>query len=474
MSPRHIVATLLRRPFSLLLTMPRILAQAAHLYFRHRLPVFKKPVATHPMTIQIPKPNRLQRLACTAFFRRLDKIQRGGISVSLPDGTARSVGPLNAHTPAQMHIRSWRFFSLLARRGDVGFGEAWTEGEWDTDDLAGLLMVLARNQTTLQGAGLRKRGIARMALELGHRVRANHRRNSKKNIAAHYDMGNDFFGAWLDETMTYSAALFTHENEPLADAQRRKYRTLMERINLTSDHHVLEIGCGWGGFALEAVRHTGCTVTAITLSKEQHRMATDRVAAAGLSDRISIELMDYRDLNGSFDRIVSIEMIEAVGHQFFDTYFSGIERLLKPTGMAAIQAITIPDQRYEAYRKGCDWIQQYIFPGGHLPSLSAIGQSLARSTRDLTIDRVDNYPEHYAETLRRWRTQFDAAWDDLSGHGYDESFRRTWLYYLAYCEAGFQTRQIHLLQLVLTRGSAVGSNPLACAPLLEQTEIPHE
>jgi cyclopropane-fatty-acyl-phospholipid synthase len=250
--------------------------------------------------------------------------------------------------------------------------------------------------------------------------------------------------------MMYSAALFGREDEPLAAAQRRKIHRLADVADIRPHHHVLEIGCGWGGFAIEAAKHTGCRVTGITISEEQHRYAVERVKAEGLTGQVEIRLCDYRDMQGSFDRIVSIEMLEAVGHRYYGTFFRTCDRLLTPGGRIVLQVITIPDQRYDAYRRNPDWIQKHIFPGGMLPSLTALSKAMTRHS-SLIIDQMDNIGIHYAETLRRWRRAFEANREPLLQLGYDETFQRKWIYYLCYCEAGFQTRFTNDLHLVLTR-----------------------
>ncbi|MBN2704042.1 MAG: class I SAM-dependent methyltransferase, partial [Pontiellaceae bacterium] len=268
---------------------------------------------------------------------------------------------------------------------------------------------------------------------------------------AHYDLGNDFYQLFLDnETMMYSAALFQSPEESLPLAQKRKIHRLAELADIREDHHVLEIGCGWGGFAIETAKQTGCRVTGITISEEQYKFAKKRVAQEGLENRVSIELCDYRDLQGRFDRIVSIEMLEAVGHAFYGTFFSTCDRLLNPGGRVALQVITIPDQRYDGYRANPDWIQKHIFPGGMLPSLTELSKAMTQHSA-FTVEHLDNIGVYYAETLRRWRSAFEAKREELLQLGYDETFQRKWIYYLCYCEAGFQTRFTNNLHLVLTR-----------------------
>ncbi len=292
--------------------------------------------------------------------------------------------------------------------------------------------------------------VGRVRDRLVHMLRSNTRRQAKRNIHAHYDLSNELYAAFLDPTMTYSSALFDRPDLDLGEAQRRKYRRLAEWAGLNAGQHVLEIGCGWGGFAEFAAGELGCRVTGITLSEAHAAFARQRVRQRGLDRMATIQVVDYRDLTERFDAIVSIEMLEAVGHRFLDVFFATCDRLLRPGGRMALQTITIPDQVYDRYRRGTDWIRAYIFPGGHLPSLGAIQGSLARRT-PLVIERLDDIADHYATTLRHWRRRFWSAEDRIRELGFDDRFLRTWDLYLASCEAAFSMRQIGVLQLALVR-----------------------
>jgi cyclopropane-fatty-acyl-phospholipid synthase len=284
-----------------------------------------------------------------------------------------------------------------------------------------------------------------------HRLRPNTIEGSRKNIHDHYDLGNDFFRLFLDEeTMLYSAAFHRDVNEPLAEAQRNKLHKLIERAEIKPGDHVLEIGCGWGGFAIEAVRKTGCRVTAITISQAQYDLATQRVKAAGLEGRIEVKICDYRKIEGQFDRVVSIEMIEAVGHEFLPDYFSAIDRALKPGGKAVLQAITIPHERYENYRRDVDWIRKHIFPGGHLPSVEVLHEA-AGSKAALRIESLEDIGPHYALTLREWRRRFLAQLDRVKAMGFDDEFIRKWDFYFALCESSFASRVLGNHHVVLSR-----------------------
>jgi cyclopropane-fatty-acyl-phospholipid synthase len=379
----------------------------------------------------------------------LKKIVHGHLLLEMPDGTEHHYG--DDSEPKRIRINRPAFFSRLARAGNIGLGEAWTDGDWDSDDPTGILELLIHNIDALKKSGLTASIVKRFISLIGHTRNRNTKKGSRRNIHAHYDLGNDFYSLFLDpETMMYSSALFNHPDEILAEAQRRKIHRLIELADIRPEHRVLEIGCGWGGFAIETARATGCKVTGITISEEQYTYARQRIAAEGLEDRVEILLCDYRDMAGTFDRIVSIEMLEAVGHQYYGTYLVACDRLLKPGGRVVLQVITIPDQRYNAYRANPDWIQKHIFPGGMLPSLTELSKAMTKYS-GFTVEHLDNIGLHYAETLRRWRYAFAEQAEQLTAMGYDERFQRQWIYYLCYCEAGFQSRFTNNLHLVLTR-----------------------
>lgn len=381
--------------------------------------------------------------------RQLDRIKTGHLLLLLPDGTERHYG--DTSDPVTLKINRYRFFSRLLSAGNIGMGEAWTDQDWDSPDLTAVLKLFIHNIEELKASGLVAGMAKRFQHLLQHALNRNTIDGSKRNIHAHYDLGNDFYSCFLDqETMMYSSALFSSPQEPLAIAQKNKIHRLIELADIKKEHHVLEIGCGWGGFAIEAAKTAGCRVTGITISEEQYSYAVSRVQEEQLEDRVEIIMSDYRNLTGSFDRIVSIEMLEAVGHAFYGTFFETCDRLLKKGGKIALQVICIPDQRYDAYRHNPDWIQKHIFPGGMLPSLTELSKAMTAHS-SLTVDHLDNICLHYAETLRRWREAFNKKTDELEQMGYDETFRRKWIYYLCYCEAGFQTRFTNNLHLLLTR-----------------------
>lgn len=336
------------------------------------------------------------------------------------------------------------------------------EGEWDTDDLTTLLRVIGSNMEEINRRGLVTSALGVASNRIRHFLHRNTLFGSRSNIAYHYDLGNDFYRLFLDETMTYSSALFADEGQDLAGAQRNKIRHLLDRVPAAPGDHLLEIGSGWGELSLIAARERGCRVTTITLSREQLRIVRQRVREAGLQERIKPMLCDYRRLKGQFDKVVSVEMIEAVGHEFLGTYFHSIDRLLKPGGLAGIQAITIPDHRYERYRSHPDWIQKYIFPGAVVPSISAMTGAMARDSK-LVLEELYNFPLHYAKTLRLWRQGFEQNIGKARELGFDDRFLRMWRYYLCYCEAGFAERLLGVAHLTLSRqgNHQLPANPAA-------------
>ena len=382
----------------------------------------------------------LERIAVSILERALTRLEGGTLEVRLPGGQVRHFGSGPA---VSLTIHDDAFFRRIATRGKLGVGESYTAGEWDSDDLVVLFELLLRNAAT---AADRHAGWRRL-LETRPRLdRRNGLLRSRRNIAYHYDLGNELFRLMLDETMTYSCAVFERDGESLADAQRRKYGQICERLRLGPGDRVLEIGCGWGGFARFAATEYGCSVTGLTISAEQAALARERTA--GLDVRILEE--DYRRHVGSYTKVASIEMLEAIGERQFGTYFETIDRLLEPGGLACVQTILIPDDRWERYRRSPDWIERYVFPGCLIPSLTALTRAMTSNSR-LMVHEVDEIGYHYAETLRRWRASFHAHIVEARALGYDERFERTWDFYLAFCEAAFRTRALRDVQLTLTR-----------------------
>ncbi len=389
------------------------------------------------------------RRAMHSIISMLENIRVGELKVVLPDGRWRVFGHEGDDLAATLEVHDWAFFRKLITGGSVGVGEAYMERLFDSDNLVDLIRIMIANRSALKKITLGT--LLNIAGDkVIHTARANRLGQSKKNIEAHYDLSNDLYELFLDETMTYSSAYFEYPGQDLADAQRAKYRRLAENVRLSEGDHVLEIGCGWGGFASIAAKEYGARVTGITLSEEQAAYARQRMVDEGIDHLVDIQIIDYREVQGQYDKIVSIEMLEAVGHAFLDTYFEQVDRLLAPDGLASIQVITIPEQRYKNYLRRPDFIQRYIFPGGHLPSLEAMTASMGDNTK-LFVDSVDNIGVHYAETLRNWRENFLGNVAKVRALGFDDRFVRMWEFYLAYCEGAFLARYIGDLQLVLTR-----------------------
>jgi cyclopropane-fatty-acyl-phospholipid synthase len=378
------------------------------------------------------------------------RIKVGCLTVVLPDGRRRLFGDPASDRRGEIHIHDEKAAVRILLHGETGVGEAYMDGLWSSPDLEALIELAALNRSALALAGNWWRIPLELPRKLAHRARRNTTTQARENIAAHYDLGNDFYRLFLDETMTYSSAVFESPEQSLADAQRAKYRRMAEGAGLEAGMHVLEIGSGWGGFALYAAGELGCRVTSITISKEQHDLARERVRAAGLEDLVEIELRDYRHIEGRYDAIVSIEMLEAVGAEYFSSYFEACDRSLEPGGRLSLQVITFPDVAYEAQRRGANWIQTHIFPGGLCPSLAVIEQS-AHGTH-LLIRGVSDISSSYVRTLRAWRTRFLENVDAVRAQGFDDRFIRTWEYYLALSEAGFATGLTQDLQIVMEKG----------------------
>ena len=385
--------------------------------------------------------------------RRFEDVGAGRLVVELSDGRRREYSSNLPGPDAHILVRNQRAFRRFHLGGAIGGAESYIDGDWDTADLSAALEFFARNEAAL-GHGLGGGRLAQLIRRAYHLTRANTRWGSRRNIAAHYDLGNDFYEAWLDSGMAYSCAIFEASHVPirrdgLEAAQIDKYRRLCDRLAIGPDHHLLEIGCGWGGFAEYVASEVGCKVTGITISKEQHDHARRRIYKAGLAERVSIDFQDYRDIEGRYDRVASIEMFEAVGERYWPAFFGKLKESLSAGGRAALQIITIDDGRFERYRRGTDFIQRYIFPGGVLPSRAALTREVADAGLIWLGD--EGFGRHYAETLAVWRERFAAARTRIEALGYPDRFRRMWDFYLAYCEAGFRTGRTDLLQISIGR-----------------------
>jgi cyclopropane-fatty-acyl-phospholipid synthase len=377
----------------------------------------------------------------------LGRLRQGRLTVHAGSGSHLVLGERSGPAASVTIRRPWRLAARLLGRGDLGLAEGFIAGDWDAPHPAQVLEVLALNEPHLLASGAGR--LSRWLDRLQHRRRRNDRRGSRRNIAFHYDLGNDFYRLWLDPGMTYSAALFAQSGEALEAAQTRKYQRILDRLGARPGEHILEIGCGWGGFAEHAAR-AGHRVTGITLSREQLAHARERIVAAGLAGQVELHLQDYRDLTGTYDHVVSIEMFEAVGEQYWPAFFETVRRVLAPGGRASLQVITIDAACFEQYRRGTDFIQKYVFPGGMLPSVPAF-DAAARAAGLAVADRAFHGLD-YADTLRRWDAAFCAARERVAGLGFDERFLRLWRYYLGYCEAGFRTGRIDLMQVALAPG----------------------
>ena len=404
---------------------------------------------TDPVFALEPEISRNVRIARWILFRLLSGIQQGSITLR-EGGQAFHFGDASATLRAEVQIVAPGVYWRLLTGGSLAAADAWIAGDWETSQLTALLQILALNSRVLGRLESGFRWLSRPVERLRHWTRRNHRQQARENIAAHYDLGNAFYAQFLDENLLYSSALFADDNQDLADAQQSKMARRCEQLALTPADHLLEIGTGWGAMAEYAARHYGCRVTTTTLSQEQYRWASERIARAGLQDRVQVLLCDYRDLTGEFDKLVSIEMIEAVGQRYLPTFFKTCQARLRPGGKMALQAITIQDQRYRDYSKSVDFIQRYIFPGGFLPSITAMNDLMTRHTDFVVRNLFDMGPD-YARTLAHWRQRFNHAWQEIEKLGFDNRFRRMWLYYFGYCEAGFNARTISVVQLTAER-----------------------
>lgn len=394
----------------------------------------------------------LGRLIAPAFRRVVDQLDRrlllGGIRATLPDGSGRDVGFHSPGPVATVHLKSWKALVRLATSGSVGWYKAWTLGEWSSPDPVVLFELFTANASALGGAA-RSKGPFRWINAAAHRLRDNAPGQARQNIAAHYDLGNDFYSAWLDETMTYSSAWWADDAQSLPDAQRHKVSRLLDRLDIEPGDRLLEIGCGWGSLAIEAARR-GATVVGLTLSTEQKAWADKRIGEAGLTDRIEIRLQDYREVRDRFDAIASVEMVEAVGERWWGAYLDCIAQNLKPGGKAALQFISIRPELFDRYAKSADFIQTYIFPGGMLlnePQFAQLAEGRGLSWQD----RSESLRLHYAETLKQWRRSYDDAVTSGELREFSAEFHQLWRFYLMYCEGGFRGGSIDVAQVTLAK-----------------------
>ena len=454
LTAKNLRQVILTHPVSASLTMPRILWQAAKLHWQRRLPVYERPVPNSTMTIRPVPATMMDRAGRRMVMKFLEKLPQGEITMTTPDGAKHLFGQQGSKTSLTMEVNEHRFFRRVMVSGDIGFGEAYTEGDWSTKQLPELLTLLAENESVMDDRNIISSAVGRLVNYVCHLKRPNTVKGSDRNIREHYDLSNNFFSTFLDPTMTYSCAIFNKPEDSLEQAQRNKLLTIINKAGITEDDHVLEIGCGWGSFAIEAVKRTGCRVTGVTISREQLELAQQRVIEAGLQNRIDLRLCDYRHLDGQYDKVVSIEMLEAVGHAGLGLFFKACDQALKVGGKAVLQVITIPDRKYNAYRYSSDWIRKHIFPGGHLPSMGAMQKAISKNST-LSLDSYVGFSAHYAETLERWRQTLLNKQEEIMALGFDEQFVRKWEYYFAYCHAGFRAQIIDLLQMVLSKSKSI-------------------
>lgn len=397
------------------------------------------------MSSEPVRPTWLQQAARRRLLNWLDTLKGGTVCFTDPYGSFCLGRPAVDGQQAQWQVTDPSFYSLLASGGSLGMAESFLRGQWQTDDLTSLLTILCRNLTSIPAGNAASLGnfVSRIAKLFQH----NTRQTSKRHIAAHYDLSNEFFELFLDPTMMYSSGYFEHEDSTLLEASVAKLDQICGKLDLQKNDRVLEIGTGWGGFAMHAASRHEIDLTTTTISDAQYQKAAERLQHAELAGRVKLLNVDYRDLTGTFDKIVSIEMVEAVGDRFMDTYFRRCSQLLKPGGRFVLQAIVMPEQRYQSYRRSADFIQKYIFPGGFMPSVAAMQESVGR-TSNLRLQHIEDLSSHYGRTLSEWRNRFFERLDDVRRLGFDDRFIRMWEYYLCYCEAAFQEQAVGVVQIV--------------------------
>ena len=408
-------------------------------------------IPSHVANYSNSHPRRVDTIARRVVLKRLSHIRFG--KIDLWDGKEPyHFGGNSSEFPLAAHISvvNPRFYTNVLFRGSIGAGESYMAGHWTTDDLTTIIRIILRNQMTLQDMRSGWSRLSDPVYKLYHLLHRNSRKGSRGNIMAHYDLGNEFYRLFLDATMTYSSGIFETLESTLEEASIAKYDRICRKLDLSSKDQVLEIGTGWGGFALHAARHYGCRITTTTISDEQYQLARKRIEAAGLSHLVEVIKMDYRELKGHYDKLVSIEMIEAVGHQYYRTFFNVCSNLLKPDGLMAIQAITIGDHLFEQHKHSVDFIKRYIFPGSCIPSITALHRAMAASS-DLRLFHMEDITPHYAQTLRLWRERFFNHIEQVRALGFPDTFIRMWDFYLSYCEAGFTERHIGDVQMVFTK-----------------------
>lgn len=406
-------------------------------------------VASTRKTIATSPPTVTDRLARTLFYTLVARIIHGRLTIV--DGLeTRSFGPQESELSAQLHILNQKFYQKIILGGSIGAGEAYVDGLWDSDDLTNLIRIMALNIELINSIEQRYSWLFQPINIIRHRLNSNSQKGSKKNILSHYDLGNEMYQSFLDSTMMYSSAIFTETAATLEKAAENKLELICKKLDLQRTDRLIEIGTGWGGFALYAAEKYGCHVTTTTISEAQHREAAKRIKARGLEHKITLLKTDYRELSGQFDKLVSIEMIEAVGKKYLPGFFEKCSSLLKQDGKMLIQAITIRDQNYQQYANSVDFIQKHIFPGGFLPSNTKMLDIITEKT-DMVVRGLDDFGFDYARTLVHWRKRFNSSFDKIRKFGFDDKFKRLWNFYLCYCEGGFRERTISVVHLIATK-----------------------
>ena len=394
----------------------------------------------------------LSKISEKFILNRLKKLEYGNLKLINYDGKVFHFGNLESKLSADIKINNPNFFTNIILGGSSAFGEAHIKKDFYTSNLTNLIEITAKNVKLVYSfsGSLKLQKIKNLIKKI---FASNTKSKSLKNISKHYDLGNDFFSKWLDKSLTYSSAIYMDQNESLEKAQRNKYQKLIDLLKIKEGNKVLEIGCGWGGFSEYLAKNYNVTIDCITISKKQFEFSKNRIATSGLDNKVNVKFLDYRDVKDKYDNIASIEMIEAVGENYLDKYFSTIKNSLKSNGTAAIQGITISDKLFERYRRSEDFIQKYIFPGGFLPSEKFMKQLIKK--HNLSLDKINTYSDDYAKTLNIWKSNFLNAWKNISPLGFDEAFKRMWEFYLSYCEAGFKSKNINLIQFSMSNNQSV-------------------
>ncbi|PKL19509.1 MAG: DUF1365 domain-containing protein [Spirochaetae bacterium HGW-Spirochaetae-5] len=450
LTQKSLMKTVGKYPLTVLKTVPRIYKEAFKLFFFRKLTYVPKPNPSSPMTIGTLPPTWFQKIAKSAVLSEFRNIKDGYLKLVYPDSTVEYFGNKDSKNRAEIVLTTYRFFSRVMISGDIGLGESFMDRDWDSPDPVGLIRFFIEQLEMENENHVVANNLGLFLNRVLHKRKRNTIPGSKKNISAHYDLGNDFFQTFLDKTLLYSCGIYNKKSDTLTKSQLNKVHTIIKQAGIGPKDHVLEIGSGWGGFAVEAVKRTGCRVTTITLSQKQHDYVTSLIKKEKLDKKITVLLKDYRHVEGEFDKIISIEMLEAVGHENFKHFFASLEKLLKPAGVAVIQVITTADHHFKDYLRRVDWIQKYIFPGGVLPSVTALSVAMEKNSK-FHIENLINIGPHYARTLREWRIRFIEAKDSLIEMGYDVEFQRKWLFYFYVCEAGFASRITNDVILTFTR-----------------------